>query len=222
MDGRMTVSNMSIEWGARAGLIAPDDTTYAYLEGRPGVQGDFAEHVERWSGYASDPGAQLRRRGARRRLRARAAGDLGHQPRPDGADHRARARAARRGRAARARVHGPGTGHADAGHRDRPRLHRQLHEQPPRRPARGRRDRARRPRRGGVRALVVPGSMAVKRAAEAEGLDRVFTEAGFEWRNAGCSMCLGMNPDVASPASESPRPATATSRAVRARARARI
>jgi 3-isopropylmalate/(R)-2-methylmalate dehydratase large subunit len=48
-----------------------------------------------------------------------------------------------------------------------------------------------------VRALVVPGSMAVKRAAEAEGLDRVFTEAGFEWRNAGCSMCLGMNPDVA-------------------------
>ena len=51
----------------------------------------------------------------------------------------------------------------------------------------------------GVQALVVPGSMAVKRAAEEEGLDRVFTEAGFEWRNAGCSMCLGMNPDVASP-----------------------
>ena len=51
----------------------------------------------------------------------------------------------------------------------------------------------------GVQALVVPGSMAVKRAAEAEGLDRVFTDAGFEWRNAGCSMCLGMNPDVASP-----------------------
>ena len=51
----------------------------------------------------------------------------------------------------------------------------------------------------GVRALVVPGSMAVKQAAEAEGLDRVFTEAGFEWRNAGCSMCLGMNPDVAGP-----------------------
>jgi len=51
----------------------------------------------------------------------------------------------------------------------------------------------------GVRALVVPGSMAVKRAAEAEGLDRIFTDAGFEWRNAGCSMCLGMNPDVAGP-----------------------
>ena len=48
-----------------------------------------------------------------------------------------------------------------------------------------------------VQALVVPGSMTVKRAAEAEGLDRVFTDAGFEWRNAGCSMCLGMNPDVA-------------------------
>jgi 3-isopropylmalate/(R)-2-methylmalate dehydratase large subunit len=50
----------------------------------------------------------------------------------------------------------------------------------------------------GVQALVVPGSMRVKAEAEAEGLDRVFTEAGFEWRNAGCSMCLGMNPDVAS------------------------
>jgi 3-isopropylmalate/(R)-2-methylmalate dehydratase large subunit len=49
----------------------------------------------------------------------------------------------------------------------------------------------------GLRALVVPGSMAVKHAAEAEGLDRVFVDAGFEWRNAGCSMCLGMNPDVA-------------------------
>jgi homoaconitase/3-isopropylmalate dehydratase large subunit len=47
-----------------------------------------------------------------------------------------------------------------------------------------------------VRAMVVPGSMAVKAAAEAEGLDRVFTDAGFEWRNAGCSMCLGMNPDI--------------------------
>ena len=52
-----------------------------------------------------------------------------------------------------------------------------------------------------VRAMVVPGSMAVKRAAEAEGLDRVFLDAGFEWRNAGCSMCLGMNPDIAVPAS---------------------
>ena len=51
----MTISNMSIEWGARAGMIAPDSTTFAYLEGRPGVQGDFAECVERWSGYASDP-----------------------------------------------------------------------------------------------------------------------------------------------------------------------
>jgi 3-isopropylmalate/(R)-2-methylmalate dehydratase large subunit len=51
----------------------------------------------------------------------------------------------------------------------------------------------------GVRAMVVPGSMQVKAAAEAEGLDQVFTDAGFEWRNAGCSMCLGMNPDVLAP-----------------------
>jgi 3-isopropylmalate/(R)-2-methylmalate dehydratase large subunit len=53
--------------------------------------------------------------------------------------------------------------------------------------------------RGGVRALVVPGSMQVRAAAEAEGIDRVFTDAGFEWRAAGCSMCLGMNPDKLSP-----------------------
>src|SRR3954463_3791469 len=59
MDGRMTISNMSIEWGARAGLIAPDSTTFAYLEGRPGVQGDFTECVERWAGYASDAEARF-------------------------------------------------------------------------------------------------------------------------------------------------------------------
>ena len=71
----------------------------------------------------------------------------------------------------------------------------------------------------GVRAMVVPGSMQVKAEAEAEGLDRVFRAAGFEWRDAGCSMCLAMNDDVLRPrASAAPRPATATSRAVRARA----
>ena len=61
----MTVSNMSIEWGARAGLIAPDETTFAYLEGRPGVQGAFAEHVERWSALPLRRRRALRRRGAR-------------------------------------------------------------------------------------------------------------------------------------------------------------
>ena len=191
---------MSIEWGARAGLIAPDDTTFAYLEGRPGVQGDFDEYVERWSRYAlrprraastprcasTPPRSRRRSRGAptpARRCRSRAGVP---EPRDEG-EQRA------------LEYMGLTAGHADAGHRDRPRLHRQLHQQPPRRPARGRRDRARRAVAAGVHALVVPGSMAVKRAAEAEGLDRVFIDAGFEWRNAGCSMCLGMNPDVASP-----------------------
>ena len=72
-----------------------------------------------------------------------------------------------------------------------------------------------------VRAMVVPGSAAVKRRAEEEGLDQIFDAAGFEWRRAGCSMCLGMNPDILAPGSAAPRPRTATSRDARARAAGR-
>ena len=88
----------------------------------------------------------------------------------------------------------PGT--ADAGRAGRECLHRQLHQQPDRGSARRRRGAARAPVAASVRqALVVPGSGLVKRQAEAEGLDRIFIEAGFEWREPGCSMCLAMNPD---------------------------
>ena len=66
-----------------------------------------------------------------------------------------------------------------------------------------------------VNAMVVPGSQQVKAQAEEEGLDRIFTEAGFDWRAAGCSMCLGMNPDILEPGNAAPRPPTATSRVVR-------
>jgi 3-isopropylmalate/(R)-2-methylmalate dehydratase large subunit len=72
-----------------------------------------------------------------------------------------------------------------------------------------------------VKALVVPGSATVRRQAEEEGLDRVFLDAGFEWRLAGCSMCLGMNPDILARASAAPPRRTATSRAARAAAGAR-
>jgi 3-isopropylmalate/(R)-2-methylmalate dehydratase large subunit len=76
---------------------------------------------------------------------------------------------------------------------------------------------------GNIRqALVVPGSGLVKRQAEAEGLDRIFIEAGFEWREPGCSMCLAMNPDKVPPGERARRPPTAISSAARARARARI
>jgi 3-isopropylmalate/(R)-2-methylmalate dehydratase large subunit len=193
----MTVSNMSIEWGARAGMIAPDATTFAYLEGRPGVQGDFAESVERWSGYASDDGAHFDAEllvdaaalapqvtwGTNPGQTVAVTGRV-PEPRDEGEQ-----------RALEYMDLTPGTRMEDvsvdcvfigsctnsrlADLRAAAGIVRGQHVAP------------------GVRALVVPGSMAVKRAAEAEGLDRIFADAGFEWRNAGCSMCLGMNPDVA-------------------------
>ena len=131
----------------------------------------------------------------------------------------ARARAARRRTSERALDYmGLEAGTPLRGHRDRPRLHRLVHQRPPGRPARRRRGRARQARREQrAGAWSCRARWQVKAAAEAEGLDRVFTEAGFEWRNAGCSMCLGMNPDIAEPGrARAPRPPTATSRAARA------
>jgi 3-isopropylmalate/(R)-2-methylmalate dehydratase large subunit len=197
MDGRMTVSNMSIEWGARAGLIAPDETTFAYLEGLPGVQGDFAECVERWAGYASDADATF---DAEVRIDAAAMAPqvtwgtnpgqtvpiTGRVPEPcDDGELRALDYMGLTPGTPMEEVSidcvfiGSCTNSRLADLRAAAEIVRGEHVA------------------DGVRALVVPGSMTVKRAAEAEGLDRVFTAAGFEWRNAGCSMCLGMNPDGA-------------------------
>ena len=152
MEGRMTVCNMSIEAGARAGMIAPDETTFAYLEGRPGAPKGAAweQALDRWRALPSDPGRGLRRHGRGRRLRAQAAGDLGHEPGHGRAGGRRRSRSlrlrrsrrARRGRA-RARVHGARAGHGDRRHPRRPRLHRLVHELAARGSARGRRGRAR-------------------------------------------------------------------------------
>ncbi|HET6173207.1 MAG TPA: 3-isopropylmalate dehydratase large subunit [Gaiellales bacterium] len=197
MDGRMTVSNMSIEWGARAGLIAPDETTFAYLEGKPGVQEDFDECVERWAGYASDTGARF---DAEVHVDAAALAPqvtwgtnpgqtvpiTGRVPEPrNEGEQRA---LEYMDLVAGTRMEDVAVDCVFIGSCTNSRL--------------GDLRAAAEVVRGGhvtegMRALVVPGSMAVKRAAEAEGLDRVFTDAGFEWRNAGCSMCLGMNPDVA-------------------------
>ena len=222
MEGRMTVSNMSIEWGARAGLIAPDETTYRYLEGRPGVQEPFERAVERWSHYVSDERRRVRPRARRRRRRAGAAAHLGHEPRPDGADHRRRADAGQRGRAARARLHGSHGRRAARGHARRSRLHRLVHERPPGRPARGRRGRARQARREqragagragldagqgrgrgrGPRSRLLRGGL---RVAQRRLLDVPRHEPGR--RRARRSAW--------------PRPPTATSRAVRAASRGR-
>ncbi len=204
MDERMTICNMSIEGGARAGYVNPDETTFEYLRGRRfAPQGDAFDRAAAWW---REPGVRSRRvvgrRRADRRRRDRADRHLGHQSRPIRSGRRAAARpgvgrrAGSRGHAGSARVHG-------------------LRARAAAWPARGSTSRSSgrarmrgcpicaRPRgsspaigwRPHVRALVVPGSQAVRAAAEREGLHDVFRGAGFEWRDAGCSMCLGMNPD---------------------------
>jgi 3-isopropylmalate/(R)-2-methylmalate dehydratase large subunit len=201
MEGRMTVCNMSIEWGAKAGMVAPDQTTFSYLERRPyapkGAAWEAA--LERWRSLSSDEGAVFDRE-----IKLEAAGlepyvTWGTNP-GQVAPVTGRVPAARSEtdeRALRYMDLRAGTALADIsvdrvfiGSCTNARLEdlraaahviegRQVHPN--------------------VRAMVVPGSTSVKRAAEDEGLDLVFKAAGFEWRNAGCSMCLGMNPDILAP-----------------------
>jgi 3-isopropylmalate/(R)-2-methylmalate dehydratase large subunit len=199
MEGRMTVSNMSIEWGARAGLIAADETTYRFLEGRPGVQGTFEAAVERWSHYTTDDDATFDREVVVDASRlapqitwgtnpGQTAPITGSVPAPNDEDEQ---RALDyMGLKAGAALAGTPVDRVFIGSCTNGRLG-DLRAAAG--VVRGRKVAA------GVTALVVPGSMRVKAEAEAEGLDRVFADAGFEWRNAGCSMCLGMNPDVAGP-----------------------
>ncbi|HYU81256.1 MAG TPA: 3-isopropylmalate dehydratase large subunit, partial [Candidatus Polarisedimenticolia bacterium] len=204
MEGRLTICNMSIEAGARAGMVAPDEVTFAWLEGRPfapkGAQWERA--VEDWRSLATDADARFDRevRIDATALRpyvtwgtnpAQSVTIDGEVPDPDQlpADTRESAR-----RALRYQDLAPGTPMRDIevdavfiGSCSNARIEdlRAAAEV-----VRGRRIRS------GIRGLVVPGSMGVKADAEREGLDRLFTDAGFEWRDAGCSMCLGMNPDV--------------------------
>jgi 3-isopropylmalate/(R)-2-methylmalate dehydratase large subunit len=196
MEGRLTVSNMSIEAGARAGLIAPDEITYAYLEGRPGVQEPWEQALARWDAYRTDEGARFDREvvvdvpslapqvswGTNP---GQVASITGRIPEPrDETDARA---LEYMGLEAGTPIADVAIDRVFIGSCTNGRL-------PDLRAAanvvRGKKVAA------GVRAMVVPGSMAVKAAAEAEGLDKIFADAGFEWRNAGCSMCLGMNPDI--------------------------
>ncbi len=205
MENRMTICNMSIEAGARAGMIAPDDTTFAYLEGRPAAPSGPAweQALEGWRALGSDPDASYDAEIAIDVTALAPQVTWGTNPEmvvpvsgrvPDPA---AFADPDKRLAAERALAYmglEPGTAIQDiavdrvfigsctnariedlraaaavvAGKRVHP----------------------------GVRALVVPGSATIKRLAEDEGLDRIFVDAGFEWRRAGCSMCLGMNPDV--------------------------
>ncbi len=208
MEGRMTVCNMSIEAGARAGMVGPDDTTFAYLEGRPHAPrgADFERAVEEWRALRTEPDAvfdtELVLDAARVRPHVTWGTNPGQVvpvegavPDPDGlADPAAREAAIR---ALKYVGLTPGTPMTDVpvdvvfiGSCTNSRLEdlRVAAEV-----VSGRHVAT------GVRALVVPGSRAVREAAEAEGLDRVFTAAGLEWREPGCSMCLGMNPDQLRP-----------------------
>jgi 3-isopropylmalate/(R)-2-methylmalate dehydratase large subunit len=208
MEGRMTICNMSIEAGARAGMIAPDDTTFAYLEGRPAAPTgvDWERALDRWRALPSDPDATYDhvveidvRELAPQVTWGTNPGMVvpvdGVVPDPADMGDPAEREAAERALAYMALE--AGTPIADIeldrvfiGSCTNARIE-DLREAAT--VVAGKRVHAR------VRAMVVPGSATVKRRAEEEGLDRVFEAAGFEWRRAGCSMCLGMNPDILQP-----------------------
>jgi len=208
MEGRMTLCNMSIEAGARAGLIAPDDTTFAYLYGRRFAPKEEAweESVEEWRTLASDIGARYDRV-----IEINAASlapyvTWGTNPGmvvavnarvPEVASFAAEAdrRAAEQalaymGLEGGTPIENISIDRVFIGSCTNSRIE---DLRAAARVAKGRRVNAK------VRAMVVPGSQAVKRAAEQEGLHRIFVDAGFEWRESGCSMCLGMNPDILQP-----------------------
>ena len=202
MDERMTMCNMSIEGGARIGYVNPDETTFEYMAGRPFAPGGEAFDRARawWRSMASDPGAAydddvvidgsaIEPRVTWGINPGQSVGVSERLPEPGaaGADAGAVGEALEfMGLAAGAPIRGTKVDVAFVGSCTNARLS-DLREAA--RVARGRRVSPH------VKALVVPGSRNVSRAAEAEGLHEVFRAAGFEWRGAGCSMCLAMNPD---------------------------
>jgi 3-isopropylmalate/(R)-2-methylmalate dehydratase large subunit len=198
MDERMTICNMSIEGGARVGYVNPDETTFTYMEGRPFVpQGEAFERAKAWwRSMASDADAVYDDDVEIRAEELTPVVTWGVNPGQSiGVDGKVPANTADQqvadaltymGFTPGQRIAGMKVDVAFIGSCTNGRLS-DLRE-------------AARIVRGqhvakGVKALVVPGSVGVQRAAEREGLDKTFREAGFEWRDAGCSMCLGMNPD---------------------------
>jgi 3-isopropylmalate/(R)-2-methylmalate dehydratase large subunit len=199
MEERMTVCNMSIEAGARAGMIAPDETTYAYLAGRPRAPKGAAweRALEAWRALPTDAGARFDREVTIDAARVEPMVTYGTNPGmvvPIGGDIPQRpgdeifARAlAYMGLTAGEPIRNKKVNVVFLGSCTNARL---SDLRSAARVLRGRRIAP------GLKMLVVPGSQQVKRAAEAEGLDRVFLDAGAEWRESGCSMCIGMNGDT--------------------------
>jgi 3-isopropylmalate/(R)-2-methylmalate dehydratase large subunit len=206
MENRMTICNMTIEGGGRSGMVAPDETTFDYMRGRPGVPEDFDAAIERWSDLPTDDGASFDTEveidadeispmvtwGTNPGMVVEVTGEV---PDPAGMDSPVDREAAERALAYMDLK--PGT---------------PMQEIRPARVFIGSCTNSRisdlreaasmvegRKVADSIRAMVVPGSAQVKSQAESEGLDEVFQSAGFEWRGAGCSMCLGMNPDILNP-----------------------
>ena len=209
MEGRMTVCNMSIEGGARAGMVAPDEKTFAYLKGRPkspkGAAWDQA--MKYWETLQIGRGRALRPRGEARRRPAAADRHLGHLARGRGLDRGRGARSREGGRRGQARLHDSGRWPTWASRPARRMTDIKLDRVFIGSCTNGRIEDLREVARvaqgkkvsPSVYAMIVPGSGLVKEQAEAEGLDKILKEAGFDWREAGCSMCLGMNPDQLKP-----------------------
>jgi 3-isopropylmalate/(R)-2-methylmalate dehydratase large subunit len=206
MEERMTVCNMSIEAGARAGMIAPDATTFDYLRGRDLAPKDFDRAVAAWERLPTDPGATYDRVEIYDAAAvvpqvtwgtnpAQVTGVDAAVPDPDAfTDPNDRGSATRAleymGLRGGTRIVDIPLDRVFIGSCTNSRIE---DLRAAARVIRGYRV------AGRVRAMVVPGSGRVKRQAEQEGLDRVFRDAGFDWREAGCSMCLGMNPDTLAP-----------------------
>ena len=199
MEARMTMCNMTIEWGGRAGMVAPDDTTFAWVDGRPGAPPDLDAAVERWRTLRTEDGASFDREvtvdasalspmvswGTNPGQVVGVTGAV-PDPRTDGEERALKYMALEAGTPIQEikldRVFiGSCTNSRIGDLRAAAKV------------VEGRKV------AGDVYAMVVPGSVQVKKQAEAEGLDEIFRAAGFDWRGAGCSMCLGMNPDILKP-----------------------
>jgi len=196
MEGRMTLCNMSIEAGARAGMVAPDETTFAYLKGRRFSQGGDLRY---WKTLHSDADAKFDRTVEIDAAQLEPFVTWGTSPGmvvpvtsavPDPADEAAERALAYMALKPRTSIQDITIDRAFIGSCTNARIE---DLRAAARVVKGYRINS------SVSAMVVPGSQEVKRAAEREGLDRIFHEAGFEWREAGCSMCLGMNEDILQP-----------------------
>lgn len=199
MEERMTVCNMTIEGGGRAGAIAPDDVTYSWIEGRDFAPENMGDAVLKWDKIKTDPGSLFDLEKEIDAADIKPMVSWGTTPGqtisikdqiPDPSSESEERALSYMGLSAGDTIEGTKIDRVFIGSCTNSRL--------------GDLKKAAQVVRGHkvsptTRAMVVPGSEAVRIAAEKEGLDQVFKDAGFEWRSAGCSMCLGMNPDILSP-----------------------